>query len=757
MPAAGMRRSTRVFGVVMKGSDSGRVLRSGRRLFPEQSVEDSDIKTKRVNEGDDWPKSQSPSKENAKNKADVAMSKRMAKSAPYKAAIGQMRRGGGIDRMYGMTYSRKRRRTAEKWLKYSRRKREVTVVESGEPCVFSVVVKPCARNNGRFSSLLVSVLRYMTRFTVTLPEVLAFFLSQPLHSTFASQGVQFLKGSAPANTGICRFFGITEFIPLFSVDFSAVPVYFEYLHSSMQLDILFRSFFIVHNPITAHSDDEDDEKIDFPEYKDRLQISCDTVEVVPSESGTVITPDVIEFSDSLSLPSSVKGPRLAGGRNGHFRSVLNSRCIQKRRSSLRKRKAHSPFTMNLRRCNGLVASDLVGGRKRNIQFSGMTPTKRHRSLANEDTARSLKEASSSVVDSTQSVDSSLCSANILVIESDRCYKQDEAIVTLEMSASREWLLTVKRDGLTRCTFKAEKMMRPWSSNRFTHAIMVSLDNGWKLEFANRRDWIIFKDLYKQCSDRNIPGPVAKSIPVPGVHWVSSYAETESNDFSFQRPATYISAHGDEITRAMSRRTANYDMDSEDEEWLSKLNNEFQEHVSEDNFELIIDAFEKVYYCNPDDSFDVKSAASCCQDLGSKEVVEAVYTYWMSKRKQKRSLLVRVFQNHQSKRALVPKPLLQKKRSFKRQPSQLGRGNQPTFLRAIAAEQDALEEDAMLRVKEAKAAANTSMEIAIQKRKRAQILAENADLATYKAAMLIKIAGAAAAAESVEVGANYFFD
>ncbi|PNX82972.1 hypothetical protein L195_g039009, partial [Trifolium pratense] len=114
-------------------------------------------------------------------------------------------------------------------------------------------------------------------------------------------------------------------------------------------------------------------------------------------------------------------------------------------------------------------------------------------------------------------------------------------------------------------------------------------------------------------------------------------------------------------------------------------------------------------------------------------------------------------NHQSKRALVPRPLLQKKRSFKRQPSQCGRGNQPSVLRAIVAEQDALEEEAMLRVKEAIASANASMEIAIQKRKRAQILAENADLATYKAAMLIKIAGAAAAAESAEIGANYFFD
>ncbi|MCI45859.1 enhancer of polycomb-like transcription factor protein, partial [Trifolium medium] len=90
-----MRRSTRVFGVVMKGSDSGRVLRSGRRLFPEQSVDDN--KTKGGNEGDDWPKPQSPSKENAKNNDDFAVVKT---AAAEEAARGQVRRGGGIDRMY---------------------------------------------------------------------------------------------------------------------------------------------------------------------------------------------------------------------------------------------------------------------------------------------------------------------------------------------------------------------------------------------------------------------------------------------------------------------------------------------------------------------------------------------------------------------------------------------------------------------------------------------------------------------------------
>ncbi|KAL2326677.1 hypothetical protein Fmac_025735 [Flemingia macrophylla] len=77
--------------------------------------------------------------------------------------------------------------------------------------------------------------------------------------------------------------------------------------------------------------------------------------------------------------------------------------------------------------------------------------------------------------------------------------------------------------------------------------------------------------------------------------------------------------------------------------------------------------------------------------------------------------------------------------------------------AFAAEQDAMEESAMLRIEEAKTNANISMELAIEKRKRAQALAQNADLATYKATMLIRIAEAALAAESVDNAAAYFLD
>lgn len=85
------------------------------------------------------------------------------------------------------------------------------------------------------------------------------------------------------------------------------------------------------------------------------------------------------------------------------------------------------------------------------------------------------------------------------------------------------------------------------------------------------------------------------------------------------------------------------MDSEDEEWLNKFNNnKFQEHVCEDNFELIIDALEKAYYYNRDDCYDEKSVANWCQNLVSKEAIKAIHSYWMRKRKQKCTSLLRVF-------------------------------------------------------------------------------------------------------------------
>lgn len=68
-----------------------------------------------------------------------------------------------------------------------------------------------------------------------------------------------------------------------------------------------------------------------------------------------------------------------------------------------------------------------------------------------------------------------------------------------------------------------------------------------------------------------------------------------------------------------------------------------------------------------------------------------------------------------------------------------------------------EQNAMLRVEEAKASAKRSVESAVGKRQRAQLLMEIADLATYKAAIALRIAEAAGVAESAEAAAAHFLD
>ncbi|KAK8671521.1 hypothetical protein V6N13_038115 [Hibiscus sabdariffa] len=421
--------------------------------------------------------------------------------------------------------------------------------------------------------------------------------------------------------------------------------------------------------------------------------------------------------------------------------------IQKRRSSLRRIRARNPIS------SGALMSDLISSRRNGIPFSSVVSKNKLRRSIRHSSPSDLSDVSSSISDLVSKVesesDSLQCSANVLIIEPDRCYREEGAIVTLELSASKEWFLVVKKDNMTKYAQKANKFLRPPSFNRFTRAMIWTGNDTWKLEFPNRQDWIRFKDLYKECSERNVPASTCRVIPVPGVCEVSGYEDKPS--VSFRRPDSYISVDGDEVSRTLAKRTANYDMDSEDEEWLKKFNDEFFpgnvhcEHLSEDCFELMVDAFEKACFCSPDDHSNVIAAAA---DLGITGVVEAVHAYWSKKREQRRSPLLRVFQGHRVKKApVVPQPFLRKRRSFKRQASH-GRGKQPSFLQAMAIEHDALEEeDAMVKVEEARAAAAVSIETAILKRQRAQLLMQNADMATYKAMMALRIAEAASHTES----------
>ncbi|XVF82775.1 hypothetical protein PTKIN_Ptkin16aG0076600 [Pterospermum kingtungense] len=71
---------------------------------------------------------------------------------------------------------------------------------------------------------------------------------------------------------------------------------------------------------------------------------------------------------------------------------------------------------------------------------------------------------------------------------EKCCREEGATVTLELSASRERLLAVKKDRSTKYAYKPDKILRPCSCNQFTHAIIWTGDDNWKLEFRNRQEW-----------------------------------------------------------------------------------------------------------------------------------------------------------------------------------------------------------------------------------------------------------------------------
>lgn len=427
----------------------------------------------------------------------------------------------------------------------------------------------------------------------------------------------------------------------------------------------------------------------------------------------------------LPLRSKSKRKKLQTGMNTSNLPPRNSitihRAIQKRRSSFRSRKQRNPSTC--------LVQDGVP----------FFPIKSNPEISRPN----FKELKSTLVELTQNIDSATCTANILVIESDRCYRESGAVITMEMSAPKQWFLVVKINGVERFRVETRTAMRSCFHNRVTHGIIwAGNDESWRLEFPNRQDWFVFKELYRKCSERcvKLQATLASIIPVPRVNEVKGYADAES--LPFKMPDSYITSRGDEVSRVLERSDTVYDMDSEDDEWLNKFNVDRDVKVNEDDFEKIIDAFERGIYGSPEDYADVALVVDRCQLLASKEVLEGVYDYWMAKRKKKHSALVPVFQFYKPKKPeqLNVKAVLRKKRSFRRRGSQAGRGKQLTFLKAALYEKN-MEEGNDNKVEEAEAKAKRAEELAIEKRERTQMLMEIADLLTYKATMALRIAEA----------------
>ncbi|XP_042499663.1 uncharacterized protein LOC122077827 [Macadamia integrifolia] len=820
MPSVGMRRSTRVFvpKSVVKDADGVRVLRSGKRLGSESaggkgkgsdsepwfrlldhsgdadgvlcckndgchnalSGEGVDVKHL---DGEMAPGSMNNGPGVSMTNASVdrmhgnVYHRKRQRLGGNKFSSSSLTSGGGDrvyeDRMYGIPFVRKQRRKKRTGSFSTVIPREMRVVEdnkgrqvrgflqqdlllncfSSEDMVL-VVTKPTVGNTSRFACLLNSILSYMTRNRVRLSELSAFLCSKPIAIAFSRNSIRLLQDNLSGDTeendilasGICKIFEAPCFTPLFSMDFLSVPSAFIYLHSRVLLwhsclpNVLLQYLMGLYTEARRFSDSQS-------------CLSCISSEVGLSGSEIMTSESTYTGKKEVGF---VAGAPKSSGRGASRRYGSNPRSIQKR-SRMGSVRGRSLSISESQSSGSVVGTDLLSSVAGCPSFSLLVPNRRRRSCTSNGLGEYMKELKSTLVELRQNMDSLSCSANILIIEPDKCYREEGADVSLEFSTSNEWLIVVRRHGSLRYCYKAQNMMRPSTTNRFTHAMVWGGGNGWKLEFLDRREWLIFKELHKECYGRNMQTASLKVIPVPGVHEVPENGDNIR--IPFVQPERYITMKEDEVARALMKREANYDIQSDDEEFLSILNNEFNggendgsENISANKFEKIIDLFEKTAYCSPDDVADESKAANLCLNMGRREILVPIYNYWIKKRKQKRSALVRVFQSHPPRRAeLIQKPFLRKKRSFKRKGYQYGRGRgkQPSFLKAMADEQDVLA--AKHRFEEANNSARRLLEAATLKRQRAQVLMENADLATYKATIALRLTEAIERSELCDVG------
>ncbi|PKA55053.1 hypothetical protein AXF42_Ash003690 [Apostasia shenzhenica] len=556
---------------------------------------------------------------------------------------------------------------------------------------------------------------------------------------------KFLHGSSVSNLGACKIDGSRESLPLLSVNFSALPSYFQGLHLVALLGSQYLPSALRRTYLPFRCGD------------DQCHVPMDT-----DFSGTLMLASVNPNMRTDRSLSVVEASALTARSAGILLHGSRPRKLQKRRSFFRDSRRTLRSTRNNR---GIISLGSVHGKNVATFLDDpgqMSPSRgtlsKLKRVSRKSYGEQMKEMKSILSEIRQNVDAIHCNANILVTKGDRCWREEGAQVMLEMSSSGDWCLAVKISGILKYLHKPQDVK--CSFNRLNQAHMWVCEDGWRLEFCEKWDWLSFKELIAECLQRNIHPKEDNSvriIPVPVFHVVPDYED--DTIVTFERPEQYIRMkHDDEILRAMVSDVPHYDMDSEDEEWLNRQNSGFlnldsgaQSYVSGDSFERMIFAFERDAYYTPSKVLLLENELNGFEELGSKDRLAIVYDYWLKKRKQKQAPLVRVFQGLSVRKPqLLQKSVLRKRRSFKRQRSQVLRGNPSSKAAEVA------RSEAKIKVHEAQDAWRRAVDVAIPLRWRAQLLMGNADLAAYRSAMALRIAEAIKAA-SEESDASSILD
>ncbi|XP_072964334.1 uncharacterized protein [Typha angustifolia] len=263
------------------------------------------------------------------------------------------------------------------------------------------------------------------------------------------------------------------------------------------------------------------------------------------------------------------------------------------------------------------------------------------------TYKNVKRLSGSSGTPDNFLDSLICHANVLITVGDRGWRECGAQVLLEFDDQQEWRICIKLSGVIKYIHKASHILQPGTTNRYTHAMMWKGGKDWYLEFPDRGQWSLFKQMHEECYNRNIRAASIKNIPTPGVRMVAG-GHNVNAEVPFLRSSKYIRQVGTEIDMALDPAHVLYDMDSGDEEWVSKLRFSDSKainisEVTEDLFERVMDTFEKLAYAHHCDEFNANQIAELMANVGPLDIIEVIHEYWRVKRQKKGLPLIRQFQ------------------------------------------------------------------------------------------------------------------
>ncbi|KAG4931200.1 hypothetical protein AAZX31_17G192000 [Glycine max] len=263
--------------------------------------------------------------------------------------------------------------------------------------------------------------------------------------------------------------------------------------------------------------------------------------------------------------------------------------------------------------------------------------------------RKAKEKKSSDVDRVpeKNIKCLSCGANVLITLGDKGWRESGAHVVLELFDHNEWRLSVKLLGITRYSYKAHQFLQLGSTNRYTHAMMWKGGKDWILEFPDRSQWALFKEMHEECYNRNIRSASVRNIPIPGVHFIEEN-DANGSEETFVRSCMYFQQVETDVEMALDPSCVLYDLDSEDEQWISNAQNSLKDNsefcwISEEMFEKTIDVFEKAAYAKKRDHFTPDEIEELMVNVGPLCVVKIIYDHWQQKRQKKGMALIRHFQ------------------------------------------------------------------------------------------------------------------